>query len=199
MLYQVSHASKFFGADPVFEDVKFEIKGTEKITIVGRNGCGKTTFLKCLSGELNFDNGTVSIMSGTTVGYLAQKVLEHEERTVEEELRTVFEPVFRMQEELNQVSELMKTDASEKTLNRYAVLQETFEAMNGYNWESELRTVFTRFGFSEADLSRRIGEFSGGQKTRIAFVRLLLSNPDRLLRDEPTNHLDLETLEGREG
>ncbi|MBQ9328464.1 MAG: ABC-F type ribosomal protection protein [Solobacterium sp.] len=199
MLYQVSHASKFFGADPVFEDVKFEIKGTEKITIVGRNGCGKTTFLKCLSGELNFDNGTVSIMSGTTVGYLAQKVLEHEERTVEEELRTVFEPVFRMQEELNQVSELMKTDASEKTLNRYAVLQETFEAMNGYNWESELRTVFTRFGFSEADLSRRIGEFSGGQKTRIAFVRLLLSKPDILLLDEPTNHLDLETIEWLEG
>ena len=100
MLYQVTHASKSFGADPVFEDVKFEIKGTEKIAIVGRNGCGKTTFLRCLAGDLNFDKGTVSMQNGTTIGYLAQKVLEHEERTVEEELRTVFEPVFRMQEEL---------------------------------------------------------------------------------------------------
>ena len=199
MLYQVTHASKSFGADTVFEDVKFEIKNTEKITIVGRNGCGKTTFLRCLSGEMNFDKGTVSVMNGTTVGYLAQKVLEHEERTVEEELRSVFEPVFRMQEELDRISEQMKTDASEKVLKRYAQVQEQFEAMNGYNWESEMRTVFTRFGFSPEDMNRRIREFSGGQKTRIAFVRLLLSKPDILLLDEPTNHLDLETIEWLEG
>ena len=199
MLYQVTHASKSFGAETVFEDVKFEIKNTEKITIVGRNGCGKTTFLRCLSGEMNFDKGTVSIMNGTTIGYLAQKVLEHEDRTVEEELRTVFEPVFRMQEELEMISDQMKTDASEKVLARYAQVQEQFEAMNGYNWESEMRTVFTRFGFTPEDLSRRIREFSGGQKTRIAFVRLLLSKPDILLLDEPTNHLDLETIEWLEG
>lgn len=199
MLYQVTHASKSFGAETVFEDVKFEIKNTEKITIVGRNGCGKTTFLRCLSGEMNFDKGTVSIMNGTTIGYLAQKVLEHEDRTVEEELRTVFEPVFRMQEELEKISDQMKTDASEKVLARYAQVQEQFEAMNGYNWESEMRTVFTRFGFTPEDLNRRIREFSGGQKTRIAFVRLLLSKPDILLLDEPTNHLDLETIEWLEG
>ena len=131
MLYQVTHASKSFGAETVFEDVKFEIKNTEKITIVGRNGCGKTTFLRCLSGEMNFDKGTVSVMNGTTIGYLAQKVLEHEDRTVEEELRTVFEPVSRMQEELEKISDQMKTDASEKVLARYAQVQEQFEAMNG--------------------------------------------------------------------
>ena len=199
MLYQVSHAAKYFGADPVFEDVKFEIKGTEKITIVGRNGCGKTTFLRCLAGDLNFDKGTVSLMSGTTIGYLTQKVLEHEERTVEEELRTVFAPVFAMQEELNRLSETMKSDASEKVLARYAAVAEQFEAMNGYNWESEMKTVFTRFGFAPEDLARPIREFSGGQKTRIAFVRLLLSKPDILLLDEPTNHLDLETIEWLEG
>lgn len=199
MLYQVSHGSKYFGADPVFEDVKFEIKGTEKITIVGRNGCGKTTFLRCLSGEMNFDKGTVSVMSGVSIGYLAQKVLENDDRTVEEELRMVFAPVFAMQEELNRISELMATDASEKVLQKYARVQEEFETMNGYNWESEMRTVFTRFGFAPEDLNRRIGEFSGGQKTRIAFVRLPLSKPDILLLDEPTNHLDLETIEWLEG
>ena len=199
MLYQVTHASKSFGADTVFEDVKFEIKNTEKITIVGRNGCGKTTFLRCLSGEMNFDKGNVTMMNGTTIGYLAQKVLEYEDRTVEEELRTVFEPVFAMQRELESLSEKMKTDAGEKVLSRYAMVQEQFEAMNGYNWESEMRTVFTRFGFAPEDMNRKIREFSGGQKTRIAFVRLLLSKPDILLLDEPTNHLDLETIEWLEG
>ena len=199
MLYQVSHGSKYFGADPVFEDVQFEIRGTEKITIVGRNGCGKTTFLRCLSGEMNFDRGTVSMMNGTTIGYLAQKVLEHEERTAEEELKTVFEPVFEMQRELEALEETMRSDASDKVLGRYAVLQEKFETANGYNWEAEMMTVFTRFGFREEDLHKKIGEFSGGQKTRIAFVRLLLSKPDILLLDEPTNHLDLETIEWLEG
>jgi ATP-binding cassette subfamily F protein 3 len=135
------------------------------------------------------------MMNGTTIGYLAQKVLEYEDRTVEEELRTVFEPVFAMQRELESLSEKMKTDAGEKVLSRYAMVQEQFEAMNGYNWESEMRTVFTRFGFAPEDMNRKIREFSGGQKTRIAFVRLLLSKPDILLLDEPTNHLDLFTME----
>ena len=199
MLYQVSHGSKYFGADPVFEDVQFEIKGTEKITIVGRNGCGKTTFLRCLSGEMNFDQGTVSMINGTTIGYLAQKVLEHDERTAEEELKMVFAPVFEMQKELEELEETMRYDASDKVLERYARLQDRFESAGGYHWESEMMTVFTRFGFTEADLHKKIGEFSGGQKTRIAFVRLLLSKPDILLLDEPTNHLDLETIEWLEG
>ncbi|MBE6122762.1 MAG: ABC-F family ATP-binding cassette domain-containing protein [Erysipelotrichaceae bacterium] len=199
MLYQVSHGTKQFGADVIFSDVQFEIKGNEKITIVGRNGCGKTTFLRCMSGELNFDKGTVSMMNGTVIGYLAQKVLEHEERTVEEELRTVFGPVFALQKEMNEMEEQMITDHSEKLLMRYAQAQEKMEALNGYNWETEMKTVFTRFGFAPEDLSRPVGEFSGGQKTRIAFVKLLLSKPDILLLDEPTNHLDLETIEWLEG
>ncbi len=199
MLYQVSHGSKSFGADVVFEDVQFEIRGNEKITIVGRNGCGKTTFLRCLSGELSFDKGTVSVMNNTTVGYLAQKVLEHEERTVEEELREVFAPVFALQAEMNEMETAMLEDHSDRLLMRYAAAQEKMEALNGYTWETEMKTVFTRFGFSEADLQRKVGEFSGGQKTRIAFVRLLLSKPDILLLDEPTNHLDLETIEWLEG
>lgn len=199
MLYQVSHASKYYGADMVFEDVIFEIKSNEKITIVGRNGCGKTTFLRCMCGEEHFDGGTVSMMNGTTIGYLAQKVLEHDERTVEEELRRVFEPVFVMERRLNELEEAMLSDHSEKLLQQYADAQERFEEMNGYNWQSEMMTVFTRFGFDESDLHKKIGEFSGGQKTRIAFVRLLLSKPDILLLDEPTNHLDLETIEWLEG
>ena len=199
MLYQVSHASKAFGGDVIFSDVQFEIRGNEKITIVGRNGCGKTTFLRCLCGEMNFDSGTVSMTNGTTIGYLAQKVLEHDDWTVEEELKQIFRPVFELQKEMNDMEERMITDHSEKLLMRYAEAQEKMEAMNGYNWETEMKTVFTRFGFADTDIKRPIGEFSGGQKTRIAFVKLLLSKPDILLLDEPTNHLDLETIKWLEG
>lgn len=199
MLYSISKASKYFGADPVFEDVTFEIKGTEKIALVGRNGCGKTTFLRCMCGEEAFDNGTVSIQGGTTIGYLAQKVLEHDDWTVEEELKLIYAPVFELQRQMNELEEIMKSDASEKVLNRYASLQEQFEAANGYNWESEMKTVFTKFGFPVEDMHKKIGEFSGGQKTRVAFVKLLLSKPDILLLDEPTNHLDIDAIEWLEG
>ena len=199
MLYQVSHGSKSFGADTIFEDVQFEIKGNEKVTIVGRNGCGKTTFLKCLCGELNFDKGTVSMENNTTIGYLAQRQLEDDELTVQETLEKVFEPIFIIEEKMHGLEEIMQKDASEKVLNQYALLQEEYETLNGYQWESEMHNVFTRFGFTKEDLKRPVKEFSGGQKTRIAFVRLLLSKPDILLLDEPTNHLDLETIEWLEG
>ncbi|MEE3488862.1 MAG: ABC-F type ribosomal protection protein [Bulleidia sp.] len=199
MLYQVSHASKSFGADTVFEDVQFGIKGTEKVTIVGRNGCGKTTFLKCMCGESSFDKGTVSLQNGVSIGYLAQRPLDNDEETVGEALKRVFEPVFAMQRTMEELEEKMKTSVDEKTLAKYADAQEKFEEMNGYNWESEMMTVFTKFGFTESDLQKKIGEFSGGQKTRIAFVRLLLSKPDILLLDEPTNHLDMDTIEWLEG
>ena len=199
MLYAISKASKYYGADTVFEDINFEIRGTEKIAIVGRNGCGKTTFLRCMCGEEQFDKGSISMQSGTVIGYLAQKVLEHDDWTVEQELMTIYEPLFALQKQMNVLEEKMATDYSEKVMNQYANLQEKFEAMNGYNWESEMKTVFTRFGFDIEDLHKVIGTFSGGQKTRIAFVRLLLSKPDILLLDEPTNHLDIDAIEWLEG
>lgn len=195
MLYQVSHAYKSFGAETVFEDCQFEIKGTEKIALVGRNGCGKTTFLKCICREEEFDRANVALQGDTTIGYLAQKALTNDNETVRAALKEVFAPVFKLADEMREMEKRMETEASEKLLSRYARAQEKFEECNGYNWEAEMRTVFTRFGFSEPDLERRVGEFSGGQKTRIAFVRLLLSKPDILLLDEPTNHLDLSTIE----
>lgn len=199
MLYQVSSASKYYGGNTVFEDVQFEIKGTEKIAIVGRNGCGKTTFLRCMCGEEKFDHANVSLQNNTSIGYLAQKVITHEERTVEEELMTIYEPLFVLQKQMNELEEKMQYDASDKVLSKYAQLQEEFEKNNGYNWESEMKTVFTKFGFKIEELHKKIAEFSGGQKTRIAFVRLLLSKPDILLLDEPTNHLDLDAIEWLEG
>ena len=160
MLYQVSKASKYYGVDTIFEDVNFEIKGTEKIALVGRNGCGKTTFLRCMCGEEQFDKGTISQQNNTFIGYLSQKVLPHDERTVEEELRLIYEPVFAMQARMHELEKQMEIDASEKVLAQYATVQEQFEAMNGYHWESEMKTVFTRFGFPIEDLQKKIGELS---------------------------------------
>jgi ATP-binding cassette subfamily F protein 3 len=199
MLYQASHVSKSFGADTVFEDCQFEIKGTEKIAIVGRNGCGKTTFLKCMCGEEAFDKGNVSLQNKARIGYLAQKPLSNDQETVREALKEVFAPVFALQARMEEMEKRMEEEADEKLLDQYASAQEEFEALNGYSWETEMMTVFTKFGFTREDMDRRVGEFSGGQKTRIAFVRLLLSKPEILLLDEPTNHLDLETIEWLEG
>jgi len=199
MIYQVSKASKAYGADVIFENVTFDIKGTEKIAIVGRNGCGKTTFLRCMCDEESFDKGTISKQGSISIGYLSQKAIENEYETVRQELMKAYRHVFEIEKKLHEVEEIMMNDHSEKVLNQYAVLQEKFESLNGYHWESEMNTVFTKFGFPLSDLERRVNEFSGGQKTRIAFVKLLLSKPDILLLDEPTNHLDLEAIEWLEG
>ncbi|SJZ93679.1 ABC-F family ATP-binding cassette domain-containing protein [Anaerorhabdus furcosa] len=199
MLYQINKGCKYFGAQTVFEDIQFEIKNTEKIAIVGRNGCGKSTLLKCMTHELELDQGTIHQLSGTTIGYLAQTTFSDEERTVQEEMNLVFQPIFDCKKELEEITERMTTDHSEKILEKFAQVQEKFEQMNGYNYQAELLQVFTKFGFTKEELDRRIETFSGGQRTRLAFVKLLLSKPDILLLDEPTNHLDLETIEWLEG
>ena len=128
MLYQISKAAKYYGAETVFEDCNFEIRGTEKIAIVGRNGCGKTTFLRCMCGEENFDRGTISRQNGITIGYLAQKVLEHDERTVEEELMTIYARVFELQERMHVLEEQMADIVDEKVICQYARLQEELES-----------------------------------------------------------------------
>ena len=199
MRYQINKGSKAFGASIVFQDIQFEIRNNEKIAVVGRNGCGKTTLLKVIAQQEELDSGSIHKENDVRIGYLAQTTFRDENATVQEELESVFARVRQLEEELDQAAMAMAEHADEKSMALYARIQEAFEEAGGYQWESEMMNIVTRFGFGKDDLQRRVGEFSGGQRTRLAFVKLLLSKPDILLLDEPTNHLDIETIEWLEG
>lgn len=199
MILSVSNASKSFGSQEVFENVTFTINEKDKIALVGRNGCGKTTLIKCLMGELNLDSGTINKTRTSTIGMLSQVVFENEAATIQEIMDEVFAPIYQLQAQLEAAQHALSYDTSEKAYATLERLTNEFENLGGYTIHSEMMNVLTQFGFTEADLNRSINTFSGGQKTRIGFAKLLLSKPDLLFLDEPTNHLDLPTIQWLEG
>lgn len=199
MLYQIIEAGKSYGTQAVFCGLSFEMKDREKIAVVGKNGTGKTTLLRIIAGREELDTGEISKDKKSCIGYLEQIVFQDEDITIREELEQCFEQIHCYGKKMNELELLMQTDSSQDILNRYGKALSLYEEAGGYRYETELRTVFTKFGFPVADLEKKIREFSGGQRTRIAFVKLLLSKPDVLLLDEPTNHLDMETIEWLEG
>lgn len=201
MLYQISNGCVRFGADTILEHINFEIRNTEKIAVVGRNGCGKTTLLRLIAGEVELskrdsDEDIFIAKAGKlTIGYLKQVAFEEENITVEEEIRKVFAPVLSLQEKMEQALLEVEREASEENVKRYSALQEQFDAMGGYHYDREFDGLFYSFGFRDEDRGRRMAEFSGGQRSKIAFIKLLLSKPDIMLLDEPTNHLDMAAVE----
>lgn len=199
MHFQIHKGSKSFGDKDLMQQIQFEIKHDEKIAIVGRNGCGKTTLLKIIAGVETLDSGDIQQASNTTIGYLSQTTFQDVEHTVREELESVFIKIHQCAKELEAISQQLEKHCDDDLLERYAQLQHTYEEMGGYTYEADMLTIFTKFQFCKEDLDRKIATFSGGQKTRIAFVKLLLSKPDILLLDEPTNHLDIETIAWLEG
>ena len=199
MLVQVSGGTKDFAGEVLFEDINFEIKEGRKIAIIGRNGCGKTTLLKIISGLLALDKGTVTRNSNMSIGYLSQTAFEDESLTVQQEFNKTYSHILEARSRMEELSAKLEKEYDEETFELYSHYQQIFEAGNGYNYNQEQITLFTRFGFSTEDLERPLNTFSGGQKTKIAFVKLLLQKPDLLLLDEPTNHLDVTTIEWLEG
>jgi len=201
MRYQIKHANFQYDDDTVIlEDINFEIREREKIAVVGRNGCGKTTFLKLMAGEIEMSNPTSDEAAGIfmagrqSIGWLRQISFPDGTVTAEEELKKAFEPVFRCEARMKEIEETM-TGENRALLAEYDALQKKMEALSGYSWKQDMEIMFRKFGFPGEDLKKPIGEFSGGQQTKIAFMKLLLSRPDILLLDEPTNHLDLPTIE----
>jgi len=201
MRYQIRHALVKYAADTILEDINFEIRDNEKIAVVGRNGCGKTTFLKLISGDvemanLDSDEECGISMAGTqTIGYLRQISFTDKEISVEDEIKKVFSEVFEKERQMEELAVRMKDGGSEAMMHQYAALQAQMEALGGYTWKQDMEVMFQKFGFTLEDLKRPIGTFSGGQQTRVAFIKLLLSRPDIMLLDEPTNHLDITTIE----
>ena len=197
MLFKITNGAVSFGADTILERIDFEIHDREKIAVVGRNGSGKTTLLRAVAGEVPLEEGTgdapfsVTVADCPVIGYLKQIAFPDEERTLIEEILTVFSPLIEMEQRMQDLLTQMETRTDDKVVSAYSTLQERYENAGGYTYQKEYSAMLKQFGFSEADRTKRLKEFSGGQRTKIAFAKLLLSHPDVLLLDEPTNHLDL--------
>lgn len=201
MLLQINHGVVQFAGHTVLEDANFEIREKEKIAVVGRNGSGKTTLLRLIAGEIPFekessDQESAYIKTGDPViGYLKQSAFSDLGITMEEELRKELAGVEAKAAELRQMSKELESDYSEEKVAAFTRAEEAFQENGGYYYEKEYETLVRKFGFTEEDKKKPLRQFSGGQQTKIAFIRLLLSHPDILLLDEPTNHLDMSTIE----
>lgn len=205
MLYQISNGAVAFGDDVILHSIDFEIRNTEKIAIVGRNGCGKTTLLKLISGEVEMEkldsdeSAFIAKAGNPEIGYLKQIAFDDPDVTLEQEVRKCFVKMDERKAELARAAEELEHDYSDEKVARYTAMEEAFKDDGGYYYEKEYEVMIRKFGFSDDERKKPIRDFSGGQQTKIAFIKLLLSKPDILLLDEPTNHLDVTTIEWLEG
>lgn len=197
MILACKNICKSFGTTNILNNVSFHINEREKVAIVGINGAGKSTLFKIIMGELPADTGEVIFSKGSTVGYLAQHQELSSGKTIYEEVLSVKADVIHMEETIRRLEHDMK-DASdtelERLLNMYTRLTHEFEQKNGYSYKSEVNGVLKGLGFIEEEFNKEVATLSGGQKTRVALSKLLLSSPDIILLDEPTNHLDMESI-----
>ncbi len=197
MILACKNIGKSFGTAQILSGVSFHINDREKAAIVGVNGAGKSTLFKIIMGELSADEGEVIFQKGISVGYLAQHQALSTDKTIYEEILTVKKDVIELDHTIHQLEHDMKTAAGnelERMLNTYTRLMHEFEMKNGYSYKSEVTGVLKGLGFSEEDYDKPVSALSGGQKTRVALGKLLLSSPDLILLDEPTNHLDMESI-----
>ncbi|WP_170008629.1 ABC transporter ATP-binding protein [Bacillus fonticola] len=206
IVLQVLQLDKFFGAEPILQNIKLEIKARERVALVGRNGTGKSTLLKIIAGKLSYDRGQIITPKESTIGYLAQDTGLESTRTIWEEMMTVFSSLHAMEKKLRMLeSKMSDPNAAEdpaaysKLLEEYDRKQETFKQQGGYVYEAETRSVLHGLRFTKEHYDTPISSLSGGQKTRLALGKLLLTKPDLCILDEPTNHLDIETLSWLEG
>lgn len=197
MILACQNISKSFGIKEVLKDIQFHIEEKEKTALVGINGAGKSTLFKIIMGEETPDSGHVIIGKDKTIGYLAQQQEHSYSRTIYEEMLTVKQHIIELDQQIRDTELAMKHAQGDDLtilLNTYSRLNHEFEMQNGYAYKSEINGVLKGLGFSEEDYDTKISTLSGGQKTRVALGRLLLSQPDIILLDEPTNHLDMDSI-----
>jgi len=197
MVLSCYNISKSFGTDEILKAVSFHVNEREKAAIVGINGAGKSTLLKIITGDLQADEGEVIIAKDTTIGYLPQHQDLKSDYTIYEEMYNVRKDILELEDKILKLQERMKHARDkelDQMLNTYTRLNHEFEIKNGYAYRSEVTGILKGLGFTEEDFDKKVDTLSGGQKTRLALGKLLLSKPGILLLDEPTNHLDLVSI-----
>lgn len=204
MRIEIINGSVEYDGNTVFSEINFSVSDKEKIALVGRNGSGKTSILKCISGEVPLVSGTgdekfsFSISGAPKIGYL-QQVSLNDELTLRQEILSAYKDVVGLENKLQNLLDKMSENPSDENVGAYSRAMERFENIGGYLYKKEYLTAVSKFGFSAEDLDKKLSCFSGGQRTKIALMKLLLEKPDVLLLDEPTNHLDIAAVEWLEG
>lgn len=199
MYYKIKNGSVTLGSNTVLEDIDFCIKDKEKIGIVGRNGCGKTTLLKAITGEYDIESGydEVEVISSGdfNIGYVKQNDDYRVDMKMIDYIKEAFLNILDMEKKLQLLEDDISKKYSEEVLNKYNELLSRYEYMGGYKYKKEIEVILNKFDFSDDDKNKYLSEFSGGQFTKLSLIRLLLSKPDLLILDEPTNHLDIKAIE----
>lgn len=198
MQIKITNASFGFNGENLFENLNFEINTKDKIAIIGRNGSGKTTLLKILMGEIELhqpDNAppVYSVTGSPVIGTLKQMTFDDETVTLYDEILKCYSKIIDLEKKVNELQKQLETDYNEKFVMSYSKAHDEFEMLGGYSYKAEIDEVLSVFGFFD-EKNKKLNEFSGGQKTKISFIKLILSKPDVLLLDEPTNHLDIKSV-----
>lgn len=201
MNYRIVNGSISYGAETILEEINFEIKEKDKIAIVGRNGSGKSTLLNAIVDNSMFEEGigeekfNVYKQGNPIIGFLKQMEFEDSSKTLIEEILKVYEPILNLENKIVRLANEMQDNTNQKLIKEYTEALDKFNIIGGYTYKKEYEVALKKFGFTEIDKSKTMDQFSGGQRTKVAFLKLLLSKPDILLLDEPTNHLDITAIE----
>lgn len=199
ILLQLNEVTKHFGADLILSKIKLEVQSGDKVALVGRNGAGKSTLLKIIAGDLSYDGGEMIKPKDLSIGYLAQNTGLESSKSIWDEMVTVFIHLKNMERKMRVMeANMAETDPSspafQQLLKEYDEIQYSFKEQGGYQYEADIRSILHGLGFQNYSYETPISSLSGGQKTRLALGKLLLTKPDLLILDEPTNHLDIATL-----